>query len=277
MRLPSLKNNAKTGSEGPENVPIVFDDGAAYERYMGRWSQLAGDAFLQWLSPAPRLDWLDVGCGNGAFTELLSERCAPGALIGVDPSAEQLDYARARTSLRGAEFRLGNAMALPLSDDSVDAAVMPLVIFFVPEPDVGVSEMTRVVRAGGTVCAYAWDMPGGGFPYHLLQREMRALGALVPKPPSPDASRLEVLQELWTAAGLLDVETTAITVERSFASVEEYWTTIMGGASVGSALATMPPESVALLRARLLSQLPVDEAGVMTCHARANAVKGRVP
>jgi hypothetical protein len=30
---------------------IRFDDGAAYERNMGRWSQLAGETFLDWLAP----------------------------------------------------------------------------------------------------------------------------------------------------------------------------------------------------------------------------------
>ncbi len=272
-----MKNNAITPSEGPETATIRFDDGAAYERYMGRWSQRAGEAFLEWLSPPATVHWLDVGCGNGAFTELLSERCAPAGVIGVDPSPEQLAYARERPALRSAEFRQGDAMALPLADDSVDAAVMPLVIFFVPDPAQGVAEMARVVRTGGVVCAYAWDMPGGGFPYDLLQREMRALGATVPKPPSPDASRIDALHELWTAAGLVDVATTEITVKRSFAGFDDYWQTIMGGASVGRSLTAMTPERLTLLRDRLLSQLPLDEAGVMTYHARANAVKGRVP
>src|SRR5215218_4461505 len=66
--------------------PIRFDDGAAYERYMGKWSQLAGETFLDWLAPNSGLRWLDVGCGNGAFTEMLVERCAPASVHGIDPS-----------------------------------------------------------------------------------------------------------------------------------------------------------------------------------------------
>src|SRR5262245_33226475 len=50
--------------------PIRYDDGAAYERMMGTWSRLAGETFLDWLSPRSGLRWIDVGCGNGAFTEL---------------------------------------------------------------------------------------------------------------------------------------------------------------------------------------------------------------
>ena len=52
---------------------IRFDDGAAYERVMGTWSRLAGDIFLDWLAPRSGLRWIDIGCGNGAFTELLVE------------------------------------------------------------------------------------------------------------------------------------------------------------------------------------------------------------
>ena len=159
---------------------IRFDDGAAYERYMGKWSQLAGETFLDWLAPQSGLRWLDVGCGNGAFTEMLVERCAPVSVQGIDPSEGQLAYARTRPASRVAQFRQGDAMALPFPDDTFDAAVMPLVIFFVPDPAKGVAEMARVVCPGGTVTAYAWDMPGGGFPYEALQAEMRGLGVAVP-------------------------------------------------------------------------------------------------
>jgi len=40
------------------------------------WSRSAGQIFLDWLAPKPGLSWVDVGCGNSAFTELLFERCA---------------------------------------------------------------------------------------------------------------------------------------------------------------------------------------------------------
>ena len=66
--------------------PIRFDDGAAYDRGMGVWSQLAGQVFLDWLAPSSGLRWIDIGCGSGAFTELLAQRCAPAEIQGIDPS-----------------------------------------------------------------------------------------------------------------------------------------------------------------------------------------------
>src|SRR3954471_7665400 len=194
---------------------IQFDDGAAYERYMGKWSQLAGEIFLEWLAPAAGLRWLDVGCGNGAFTEMLVERCAPLSVHGIDPSEAQLAYARTRSASRVAQFQPGDAMAIPFPDAAFDAAVMPLVIFFVPEPPRGVAEMARVVGPGGTVAAYGWDLHGGGFPYAPLQEEMRAMGVAVPMPPSPDASRIDVLRDLWAGAGLASIDTREIAVQRT--------------------------------------------------------------
>ena len=98
---------------------IRFDDGAAYERMMGVWSQLAGNIFLDWLAMPSGLRWIDVGCGNGAFTELLVRRCAPTEVQGIDPSEGQLAYARTRPGLPGAEFRQGDAMALPFASAAI--------------------------------------------------------------------------------------------------------------------------------------------------------------
>src|SRR5258708_18338422 len=109
---------------------IRFDDGAAYERYMGKWSQLAGETFLDWLAPRSGLRWLDVGCGNGAFTQMLVERCAPVGVHGIDPSQGQPAYARTRPTLRDAQLRPGDAMALPFPDYAVDAAGLIAALLF---------------------------------------------------------------------------------------------------------------------------------------------------
>jgi len=260
------------------NEPAIrFDDGAGYERYMGKWSQLVGEAFLGWLAPGRGWRWLDVGCGNGAFTELLVERCAPASVHGVDPAAGQIAYARSRPAARSAEFSLGDAMALPFADDSFDAAVMPLVLFFVPDPPKGVAEMARVVAPGGLVAAYSWDMIGGGFPYQALQAEMREMNAIVRVAPNPDASRMKVVRELWLGAGLVAVETREITVQRTFEGFDDYWATILKGPSVQPGLAAMKAEKLAQLKYRMRVRLPEDADGRITCTARANAIRGRVP
>ncbi len=256
---------------------IRFDDGASYERMMGIWSRLIGDVFIDWLAPRAGLQWVDIGCGSGALTELLIERCAPAEIQGIDPSEAQLAFARTRPAARMAEFRQGDAMALPFPEDRFDAAVMALVIFFVPEPAKGVAEMVRVVRPGGTVACYVWDILGGGMPAEPIHAEMRMMGLTPPRPPSVGASRIGALRELWTGAGLEAVEIREITVPRTFADFDDFWTTSVLAANVGPTVAAMASADVERLKARVQARLPSDAAGRITYGARANAVKGRMP
>src|SRR6266702_4658189 len=199
---------------------IRFDDGAAYERMMGVWSRLAGEIFLDWFAPRSGLRWIDVGCGNGAFTELIVERHAPAEVQGIDPSDGQLAYARSRPTTRIAQFRQGDAMELPFPSHTFDVAVMALVIFFVPDPGKGVAEMFAM-----------------GFP--------------PPRPPSAHISSAEALQNLWTDAGLEGVETRRIEVQRAFSDFDDFWSTAMLAPSTGPTVASMPPADVELLKRRV--------------------------
>lgn len=268
---------APAAGESVAEQKIRFDDGAAYERMMGIWSRFAGEVFLDWLALRPGLRWVDIGCGNGAFTELIVARAAPAMVAGVDPSQGQLSYARQRHKAGVAEFKQGDAMALPFADQSFDAATMALVIFFVPEPAKGVAEMARVVRPGGVVAAYAWDMLGGGFPLEPIRIELRAIGIPPMTPPSAAASRMEALQDLWRGAGLEAVETREIVVQRSFADFEEFWSISLLGSSLGPTVAAMAAADVETLKTRVRARMPADAAGRIIYSARANAVKGRVP
>jgi SAM-dependent methyltransferase len=255
---------------------IRFDDGAGYERMMGTWSRLAGDIFLDWLAPRPGLRWIDVGCGNGAFTQLIVERCAPAAVDGVDPSEGQLSFARTRSP--SARFKQGDAMALPFDDKSFDVAVMALVIFFVPDPSKGVGEMARVVAPGGWVSAYAWDLLGGGFPFAPIQAELRALGMNPPQPPNPGAASPPALQALWTDAGLEAIETREITVRRNFTDFDDFWGASTAMGTLKPVLDSMTPNDLQKLKDRVRARLTEDSGtGGVSYQARAYAVKGRVP
>ncbi len=256
---------------------IRFSDGFAYDRMMGQWSRLVGEQFLDWLALKPGLACIDIGCGNGALTELLVTRCAPRRVHGVDPSAEQVTFARGRHRAGVAEFHEGDAMALPFSAETFDAALMALVIFYLSKPEKGVAEMARVTRLGGVVAAYAWDFAGGGSPTAVFQAEFRAIGIELLRPPSTDASRLDSLRALWQSAGFDAVETREITVQRSFVDFEDYWTITTAGETVAPPLAKLPEVEVDQLKARLRAKFMPDAEGRVTASARANAVKGRVP
>jgi ubiquinone/menaquinone biosynthesis C-methylase UbiE len=258
-------------------APNLFGDGKAYERLMGRWSRLAGEKFLDWLDAPKNLKWLDAGCGNGAFTEVLMARCAPASVVGVDPSEGQLAYARGRPGAKGADFRIADAQALPFPDNSFDAATMALVIVFIPDPLKAARELARVVRRGGIAATYMWDFPDG-FPPAPLARAMKDLGLTPPQRPNVEASGREAMRGIWKDAGLTALETEVIRIRVNFSSFDDFWesNTVPVGPS-GKALSELAPSVREQLRARLRERLPIAADGTITYEAFANAVKGVVP
>ena len=182
--------------------------------------------FSDWLDkrwPYPtQVSQIAVGCGAGAFTELVNKDCAPTALVGIDPSQDQIAYAK---KMRGhiAECRVGDAMALPFEADRFDVAVMALVIFFVPQPLTGVREMAGVVAPGQMVASYTWDLVGGGSPTHMISEALVKLDVFRPKAPNGAVSQMDALHNLWAQAGLTAIRSKEITVTRTFVDFAIFW------------------------------------------------------
>jgi SAM-dependent methyltransferase len=256
---------------------IRFDDGASYELMMGRWSRLVGERFLDWVDVPDGGRWVDVGCGNGAFTELVVGRCRPSAVRAFDPSPGQLAYARKRLP-EGAPVAWveADAMRLPVADGSSDAAVMALVLFFVPDPAVGVAEMCRAVRSGGVVAAYHWDILGGGFPLADIGVELRALGVPPRLPPSVGASTIDASTALWREAGLRDVRSCQITVQRTFDSFDDYWNSAATSNTLRPMFDALSADGRELLKANVRRRVRAGD-GPLSLSARANAVSGIKP
>ena len=259
-------------------APNLFNDGNAYERLMGRWSRLAGEKFLDWIDPPKNLNWIDVGCGNGAFTEVLIARCAPAAVTGVDPSDGQLAFARTRPGAKMAQFRIADAQSLPFPDNSFDAASMALVITFIPDPVKAAKEMARVVKPGGWVATYMWDVPGGGFPIRPIAEAARSLGLGEPVRPNVNASRRDDMRAIWQQAGITSLDMQVIRIQVAFSSFDDFWdfNSVPVGPA-GKALADLTPDMREKLKARLREQLPIAADGSIAYEAFANAVKGRAP
>lgn len=257
--------------------PIRFRDGASYDVMMGTWSVSVGNIFLDWMAPATGLDWIDIGCGSGAFTSLIVERCAPMSILGIDPSEAQLEFARSRGLGPVARFEIGDAMDVALADASVDAAVAALVVHFMPEPAKGVAEMARVTRPGGLVATYAWDLSSGGFPYEPVYERMRAFGLPTSEPPHPEAAEAGEMLRLWSAAGLEAIEQREITVTRPYRDFEQYWQTAVTAPRLAVVLDKQPPEALAELKDSVRAILPPAPDGTVSPTASANAISGRVP
>jgi len=90
----------------------------------------------------------DLGAGTGQVAAALSAFVA--RVIAVDRSPAMLQAARRRLSGQAnVEVRAGELETLPLEDRELDAAMLFLVLHLVPEPDVALREVARVLRPGG--------------------------------------------------------------------------------------------------------------------------------
>ncbi len=255
-----------------------FTDGAAYDRLARRITRDVGEVFIDWLSLPKGLSWIDVGCGTGAFTQLLLERCAPSHVSAVDPSAEQIAYARTTPAAKRVDFQTGDALELPFGHEKFDAGAMALVITFVPNPDKAVAELKRVTKPGGTIGAYMWDFFNGGSPRDRLNKAVEQMGIAVPPLPGHAHSRMEAMEGYCKSAGLADIASRVIEIDITYADFDEYWTAQTGLVNfVVKKIREMSPADVDRLKSNLRASLPRDKNGRISYKAKANAVKGRVP
>ena len=200
---------------------INEQDEATLERFVerlefrGRDPTFVGyrDAYVAKMGLAADAHVLDVGCGTGVVTRALAAREGfSGRLTGVDQSPTLVEVARRLADEEGVgdriEFRVGDAHALGLPDESVDAVIAHTLMSHVTEPLAIVREAARVLRVGGTFAAFDGDYASWTFAHrdHAVARAMEdaLLAAVVSKP-----RVMRDMPELLREAGLRLVDVDA--------------------------------------------------------------------
>jgi SAM-dependent methyltransferase len=255
---------------------IAFDAADDYERFMGTWSRAIGEKFLAWLDAPRNARWLDVGCGTGAFSELIQARCAPKEIVGIDPSPEQIAYAQ--NKFPALTFQVGDSMAMTFGAGQFDVVASALVFHFIPDRAKAFAEMHRVLRPGGLVGGYTWKRSAAEdfAPYAGLMRGAREIGAeTVTSPLVPEGSADGVRASLQ-AAGFTDIDVTEIEVTRSFKTFDEYWEIqSIPFSPPGRTIARLDAAQRERLRDVMRKMLPAAADGSVSYASTAMACKGR--
>jgi SAM-dependent methyltransferase len=267
----------------PSAPSYAATDGAAYERFLGRWSRRLAGPFADFARLADHGRVLDVGCGTGSLALTLAERGAPDRVAAIDLAAPYIAFARSRPGPAGIGFAVGDACRLPYADGSFGAALAQLALNFVPDATQAAREMRRVVRPGGIVAAAIWDFRGGLVFQRLFWDTAAGLdpgaGAARDRLFSGPLALPDGLPALWHDAGVAAVERGSITIRMEYADFADYWEPLLGGQGpVGAYVEGLPDERRRQIedrvRAAFLSGAP---DGPRSLTATAWAVRGVVP
>ena len=260
---------------------VAFDDADAYERYMGRWSRAIGEKFLAWVAPPKNADWLDLGCGTGAFTELVLKNCAPARIVGIDPSPQQVEHAKKTITAPQAEFRAGTAVYLPFRVGEFDVVASALVIHFIDNRPKAFREMLRVTKPGGIVAGYTWQKSAtrADAPYGPLARGVVAIAGSVQQSPVIPEAMPDPLRAALAAENYGDIEVTTIEATQTYRDFEDYWSSQASTFQhpVAKSVAALSEADREKVRDLMRKELPAAADGSITYPSRATAFKARKP
>jgi len=254
-------------------------DGAAYQRFIGRWTRRLADPLIAFAGPLPDGPVLDVGTGTGSVAAALRQADPSRKIIGIDVAEPYLAFARKRDDCDGATFLQQDAASLDLPDDHVAGAFSCIVMNFLKEPAKALSEMHRATRPGGVIASAVWDFRGGLVYQRMLWDTVASLDAAAAATRdrifSAPLGLPDGMVDLWQAAGLEDIVRESLTIRMDFSDFSDYWEPLLGGQGpVGGYVAGLDPDMQARVRDAVKAAFL---SGAPELTATAWAVKGRVP
>lgn len=108
----------------------------------------SSEALAAFVTARPR-SILEVGCGTGGFAARLNAALPEARVVAIDQSMRFIDL----TSARGVEARVADVMALPFADEEFDAVAAMWMLYHVPDLELGLAEIRRVLKPGGLFVA----------------------------------------------------------------------------------------------------------------------------
>jgi len=95
------------------------------------------------------LNMLEVGCGRGGGATYIMRYLKPHSIIGVDITANAINFCNRHYAIRGVSFIQGNAEALQFADNTFDVVINVESSHCYPNVESFFREATRVLKPGG--------------------------------------------------------------------------------------------------------------------------------
>jgi len=262
---------------GWEKWDRFFDEQMAFLNH-----RLVADARLR-----AGMQVLDLGSGTGYPALLAAHTVGPnGSVVGVDLAEQMLDVARRKATALGLSnvtFRTSDATTVPFEPNSFDAVSSRFCLMFLPEVPKAVAEIARVLRPGGWVATAVWSAPEKNPSIGLSMEAIKQVVELPPPDPTaPGIFRLAKpgdLAGMMQQAGLIDVTEQEFLAEWSYASADEYYTSLMEiAAPVQNLMATLSATQIQEVR-NLITQAatPYQRGNRITFPIAVQMVAARQP
>ena len=250
-----------------------------YDAFMGRWSKLLAPLFLDFAGVGSSERVLDVGCGTGNLAFALAMHADVAAIEAIDYEDEFIEALRQRNTDPRVTAQQGDACSLPFPTGRFDRALSMLVLPVVSDPQCAVSEMRRVVRAGGVAAATVWDFYGGMPSRRIFWDTVAALD-----PEANDRRRKALclpmmqpgeLKDAFAKAGFVGITDTLLTIRMDYENFDDYWHPFMAAREY---IASLPENTREQVQSRVQAAYLCNKPdGPRSFAGVAWAVRGVVP
>lgn len=256
---------------------MAMDRDAYREQSRETWGEMAPgwEARNEWMSeeagrvnewiveradPQPGQTVVDLAAGPGDLGFRVAERVGDGGrVLSTDFSPEMVDVARRLGEARGltnVEYRVLDAEAMDLDDESADAIVCRWGYMLMADPAAALSETRRVLHRGGPLSFAVWAAPDRN-PWAALPAMTLVERGHMP-PPEPGTPGIfamgdpERIRGLVTGAGFGEPELEEISFEFRYGDADDLWDVLVRLAGpLARAVKTLPEEELQATRAAI--------------------------
>jgi ubiquinone/menaquinone biosynthesis C-methylase UbiE len=216
------------------------------------------------LEPKDGQQVLEIGAGAGDTGFLAAPRLGGGKLVSTDLAPKMVEAARRRGAelgIQNAEYRVLDAQAMDLPDESFDAVLSRWGFMLMPDPAAAFRESRRVLKPGGRLVFAVFTSPAEN-PFAAIAGSVLLERGHIQSPPAgvwqpgilalADRSHLE---SLVLDAGFPSVALEPVDMTWSFPAPDGYWSFVVDLTAFGPLVRSLPSEEQAILRAEMLKRV----------------------
>jgi len=199
---------------------------------------------------------LEIAAGPGDTGFMAAGQLGNGRLVSTDLSQVMVESARKRGAELGIEnvdFRVLDAQAMDLEDESFDGIICRWGFMLRPDPAASLRECRRVLKPGGRLVFAVFTGPQENVFASIPARILTEAGHLAPAPAAwrPGILALgdrERLQSLLDGVGFASVSIEPVDMAWTFRNTDEYWTFLIDLTALGPLVRSLSDEARAAVR-----------------------------